>query len=313
MQTRLDGGGIGVHDPHWRETKSGLFSRMNGVRFKEDPHPKLPDCFADRHRMKTLLPGVEPPESNVKEADQRALATRPGPLPWRPESLFRTCLSSLATSEKFGWMMAAEADSRGFYRAAKRAFVSDGLAYNWTIQQTHFSSFTPILDFVHVVEHVYAAARHVRNDEKEIWQLHLQWAEACWQGRVGEVLSQLRGEQQRIGTPPADAAENDPRKIIAEAIVYFQNNAQRMDYPRYRREGLPITSALMESFVKELNHRVKGTEKFFNDGPSGEAILQVRAAALCDDNRLETHLQTRPGNPYSPNARLKPTPLATAT
>lgn len=25
MQTRLDGGGLGVHDPHWRETKNALF------------------------------------------------------------------------------------------------------------------------------------------------------------------------------------------------------------------------------------------------------------------------------------------------
>jgi len=74
------------------------------------------------------------------------------------------------------------------------------LAYNWTIQQAHFPTFTPILDFVHVVEHIYAAARHVRNDEEELWQLHLQWT---------------------------DAADNDPRKILAEAIDYFENNAQR--------------------------------------------------------------------------------------
>jgi hypothetical protein len=66
MQTRLAGGGQGVHDPHWRETKNALFLRMNGVCFEEDPHPTLPDCFADRHRMKTLLAGVEPSESYRK-------------------------------------------------------------------------------------------------------------------------------------------------------------------------------------------------------------------------------------------------------
>jgi hypothetical protein len=303
MQTRLDGGGTGVHDPHWRETKNALFLRMNGVSFREDPHPELPECFVDRHRMKTLLPGVESTEDDGKEDCQGASETRRTPSRWRPEALFRTCLSSLASSEKFGRMMAAEADSRGFYHAAKQAFVSDGLPYNWTIQQAHFPSFTPILDFVHAVEHVYAAARCVRNDQAELWRLHLQWTEACWQGRVQEVISQLRAEQQCIGQSPPDAAENDPRKIIAETIGYFQNNALRMDYPGYRREGLPVTSALMESFVKELNHRVKGTEKFWNDGPSGEAILQVRAAALCDDDRLQRHLKNRPGSPFRPNAR----------
>ena len=306
MQTRLDGGGAGVHDPHWRETKNALFLRMNGVSFKDDPHPELPKCFADRHRMKTLLPGVEEVEDDRKE-DRR---TDREPLRWRPQPLFRTCLSSLATSENFGRMMAAEADSRGFYLAAKQAFVCDGLPYNWTIQETHFPTFTPILDFVHVMEHVYAATRCARSDQAEVWQLHLQWSEACWQGRVREVLSQLRDEQRRIGKPAADAAENDPRKIIAAAIGYFENNARRMDYPAYRREGLPVTSALMESFVKELNHRVKGTEKFWNDGPNGEAILQVRAAALCDDDRLQHHLKNRPGNPFRPNARPRP-PAAT--
>jgi len=120
-------------------------------------------------------------------------------------------------------------------------------------------------------------------------------------------------EQQRIGDPPADAAENDPRKIIAEAIGYFENNARRMNYPAYRREGLPVTSALMESFVKELNQRVKGTEKFWNDGASGEAILQVRWAALCDDDRQQRHLRTRPGNPFRPNAHRHPLAVANAS
>jgi len=312
MQTRLDGGGVGVHCPHWRETKNALFIRMNGVSFQQDPHPELPECFADRHRMKTLLPGVEPAEDDRKGDRQAASGTRRELLRRRPEALFRTCLSSLTTSEKFGPMMAAEADSRGFYHAAKQAFVCDGLPYNWTIQRKHFPSFTPILDFVHAVEHVYAAARCVRNDQMELWRLHLQWTEACWQGRVREVVAELRVEQRRIGEPPADAAENDPRKIIAETIGYFENNAPRMNYPAYRREGLPVTSALMESFVKELNQRVKGTEKFWNDGVNGEAILQVRSAALCDDDRLQRHLRTRPGNPFRPNARRRPPAVANA-
>lgn len=323
MQTRLDGASTGVHNPRWRETKNALFLRMNGVSFQEDPHGELPQCFVDRHCMKTLLPGVESTQSereddrqlasDTRRPDTRRPDTRRKDSHWRPESLFRTSLSSLATSDKFGRMMAAEADSRGFYRAAKQAFVCDGLPYNWTIQQTHFPGFTPILDFVHAVEHIYAAARSVRNDQAEIWRLHLQWTDACWKGRVREVISELLAEQQRIGEPPPGADEKDPRKIIATTIGYFQNNAPRMDYPAYRRQGLPVTSALMESFVKELNRRVKGTEKFWNNGPSGEAILQVRAAALCDDDRLHRHLQNRPGNPFRPNARRHPPAVTSAS
>jgi hypothetical protein len=312
MQTRLDGGSTGVHDPHWRETKNALFLRMNGVSFSNDPHPELPQCFVDQDCMKSLLPGVEPSPSEPADGRRSAAETPRKDSGWRPESLFRTCLSSLSTSDAFGRMMAAEADSRGFYLAAKQAFVCDGLAYNWKIQKVHFPSFTPILDFVHAVEHIYAAVRSVRKDPQEIWRLHLQWIDASWKGGVQAVISDLLAEQQRIGEPPPDADENDPRKIIAATIAYFRNNASRMDYPAYRRAGLPVTSALMESFVKELNRRVKGTEKFWNYGPSGEAILQVRAAALCDDDRLQRHLQNRPGNPFRPNARRHPPAVTNA-
>jgi len=34
----------------------------------------------------------------------------------------------------------------------------------------------------------------------------------------------------------------------------------------YRREGLPITSTLVESLIKQVNQRMKGTEKFWARG-----------------------------------------------
>jgi len=112
------------------------------------------------------------------------------------------------------------------------------------------------------------------------------------------VRAELRGHRNRLGSPPTDYDGGDPRPITAETIGYFENNACRIKYPQYRCEGLPITSAHMESFVKELNYRVKATEKFWDDGISGEAILQVRAASQSDDDRLATHLRSRPGNPF---------------
>ena len=49
-----------------------------------------------------------------------------------------------------------------------------------------------------------------------------------------------------------------------------------MKYPEYRQAGLPVTTAWMESLVKEMNYRVKGTEMFWNDPHGAEAILQVQ-------------------------------------
>ena len=71
-----------------------------------------------------------------------------------------------------------------------------------------------------------------------------------------------------------------------------------MDYPRYRREGLPTTSSLVESLVGEFNARVKGRGKFWNRPLGAEPILQLRAAVLSEDERLTRHFAQRPGNPY---------------
>jgi len=309
MQTRDEGAGEGVHHPHWRETKNALFSRMKSEVFSCDPHPELPACFADRRRMKSLLSGVE--EAATAHETSEAMEEKPVE-DWRPERLFRTCLSSLTDSNAFGQMMEVEADERGFYHAQKKAFVGDGLPYNWTIWQRHFRDFTPILDFVHAVERLYEAARCLHDNAEQRWEDYLRWARACWNGQIDPVIVELEKRQDSLGLPPPDCEKTDPRKVFADAIGYFRNNASRMKYPEYRQQGLPTTSALMESLVKEINIRVKGTEKFWNDGASGEAILQIRAAVLCDDDRLTEFLSNRPGHPFHPNVKHRKKELAAA-
>ena len=306
MQTRTADAGPGVHDAHWRETKTAGFFRMKTASHDEDPHPTLPRCFADRKRMHGLLPGVgETPGEPVDELPRDHAPD------WRPEVLFRTCSASLETSERFGPMMAAEADARGFFAAERRAFLGDGLAYNWSIQRKHFPTFEPIVDFVHPVERLYAAARAMGHDDAQAWTRYVAWATAVWRGGVDEVIQELAGHGASLGPPPKDADEDDPRRVLTETLTYLRNNAPRMDYSRYRREGLPVTSALIESLVKEMNYRVKGSEKFWNDGPNGEAILQIRAALLSDDDRLTDHLRNRPGSPYA--RRSRQATLATAS
>jgi hypothetical protein len=76
-------------------------------------------------------------------------------------------------------------------------------------------------------------------------------------------------------------------------LEYVTDNAARMEYPRYRREGLPVTSTLVESLIKQFNKRVKGTEKFWLRG-GAEAILQGRAAYLSEDGRDEAFYAHRP-------------------
>ena len=69
---------------------------------------------------------------------------------------------------------------------------------------------------------------------------------------MGEVLDALAGWLRQQGID-VDAKLNadDSRQAVVDALRYLTNNRSRMNYPAYSCAGLPVTSALMESMVKE--------------------------------------------------------------
>jgi hypothetical protein len=156
------------------------------------------------------------------------------------------------------------------------------------------------VDFVHVLSYLYAAATATAAEVTERWPRSVQGMTACWPGRTGAVVTalQTRAQERGLGPPAADAPETDPGVVVARTITYLTNNLGHRDYPRYRRMGLPVTSAAVEALIKEVNYRVKGTEKFWNHPAGAEAILQVRVAMLSDDDRLDDFLAARPGSPH---------------
>ena len=165
-----------------------------------------------------------------------------------------------------------------------------------------------ITDFLPVLCYVFDAAWGVGSNEQERWSIYEKWLRACWQGRVQEVIEELRLWQGRVGVPPDGEVLNkkDPRRLVAEALSYLGNNKSRMQYPGYRRQGLPITSSLAESLVGEFNERVKDRKKFWGrpDGP--EPILQLRGAVLSEDDPLDRFFAQRLGTPYHYRKAAKP-------
>jgi hypothetical protein len=320
LQTRSDepGRGAGAHDPAWREDKVANLLTMHTEVHEQDPHPELPRCFTKKREVVELVQGVTgqgapadvtdpgeeaPPALTVFEpaADEPAEGPR-----WPPEPLVRTCQATLGSSAAFGPMVAAEAQRRNSFAAQARAFLGDGGAWIWALQRTYFPTFEPIVDLVHVLTYVYLAAKAVGGPATAVWERYLGWAEACWQGRVAAVLEELGAVLATMAAPPGgqEAKPTDPYEVIRVTIGYLANNRGRMDYPRYRRAGLPICSGLVESLIKQFNRRVKGTEKFWNP-TSAETILQLRAAYLSDDERLAKHLKSRPISPFRPYKATK--------
>lgn len=306
IRAREPGHGPGVHlaGEGWRETKNACLIKAQRKTFDHDPQPEPPACFLDPKHVAKI---VETAALSVASPRQDATASPETNTDsglafeedWRPKRLVRTVLASMASSKEFGQQMAREARRRRFFEAKAKAFLGDGLPWNWSIWKTHFADSTPILDFIHPLSYLFDTARALHASDADAWSQYHVWMRGCWQGEVGQVLEELRAWQERLGAPPAEALDNDPRKVLATTIGYLEHNQSRMGYPTYRQEGLPVTTAWMESLVKEINYRVKGTEMFWNDPEGAEAILQVRAAALCDDDRLSAHLGRRPGSPFT--------------
>src|SRR5690606_18431964 len=125
--------------------------------------------------------------------------------------------------------------------------------------------------------YLFLAAKAVHAPTQDAWDQYLVWMCGCWRGEIAQILEELRVWQTRLGVPPEDAPDTDAREILRKTIQYLANNRARMKYPEYRKQGLPVTTAWMESLVKEVNWRVKGTEMCWNNPDGAEAILQVRA------------------------------------
>jgi hypothetical protein len=308
IRTREPGNGRGVcpsGENGWRETKNASLERMilSEDVGDDDPCPDLPTTFRSAERVAKI---TEKPVSDVgKPPHGEAMRT----VYSGPKRMLRTVLASMASSDDFGPMMHREAQRRRFHESPRRAFLGDGLPWNWTIWKRHFPTFTPILDFIHAIHYVFDAAMAVADEEVEGWECYVHHITLCWQGRVDDVIRELTIVCRERGINLEEKlADDDPNKALADAVRYLSNNCSRMDYPRYRRLGMPVTSSPMESLVKQINLRVKGTEMFWDDPDGAEAILRLRAAALSDDGRLERYLENRPGCPF-----VRRSPFAIAT
>jgi hypothetical protein len=310
--TRQPGQGPGVHQQAWKETKNaGLFRMISRVS-EEDPHPELPAAFADRAQVAQLAEMATPENTEETPANRPPVdAAEASPLgpddASRPRVLVRSVLSSMADSTTFGQQIKHEATQRRLDEAPRRAFVGDGLPWNWTIHREHFADYVPILDFIHVTSYLYAAASIIDDTDDGAWDLYLSLASLCWQGESVEVIDELRSWLHQHGVwEPQTVAQDHPLRPVVDAWRYLQHNRTRMDYPAYRRQGLPVTSSLMESLVKQINLRVKGTEMFWDRPQGAERILQIRAAILSDDDRLDRYLKNRPGSPYVRRSKAQP-------
>lgn len=180
--------------------------------------------------------------------------------------------------ESFGQQLFVEAHAAGYGGAKKRVFLGDGAHWLWELAALHFPEAVRVLDWYHLSEKVHEAANAVFGEGTEESKA---WAKArldeLWEGQhrsARRAVAELRG---RLRSQPK-------REALRQLGVYLKNNAERVDYPRYRALGLPIGSGPVESACKTLvGGRCKqaGMRNWRRRG--AEAVLRLRAAQIDAD------------------------------
>jgi hypothetical protein len=133
----------------------------------------------------------------------------------RPRRLVRTAVATREGTEAFGWMAAAEAARRGFYQAPHRAIVGDGGNWIEPLGQMHFPGWVQVLDFLHLLVHLYAAATAAHRGQGHLaWRLYERMLRAAWSGKVEQAQALCSKNKPSVWAQPRPR----PRKMILAGL-----------------------------------------------------------------------------------------------
>ncbi len=172
----------------------------------------------------------------------------------------------------FGPRLFYEAWRRGWSRARKKVVLGDGAAWIWNLAHEYFPGAIEIVDLYHAREHLWELAGKLfpnREKRRRGWVSRVQ--RKLDQGRVEPLVAQLRG----IATDSAELAH----QLTLEAD-YFERNAERMRYRKFRRQGLFVGSGVIEAGCRTvIASRLKRSGMFWSVR-GANAITALRCARL---------------------------------
>jgi len=159
----------------------------------------------------------------------------------------------------------------GMDRAQRWVALTDGGAGLESFREMNFPRAERILDFYHASLYVHQAAQAgCPGAEAEAEAIAREWKELLKTRGPTELLAAWSGWEEKC-------RDAESRAALAGARTYVEKNRHRMDYPRYRADGLWIGSGAIEAGCKHvINARLKqsgmrGSER------GAEAVAQLRA------------------------------------
>ena len=195
-----------------------------------------------------------------------------------------TYTGAIETAEEFGKRIYLEVWKRGWRRAKKKVVMGDGAEWIWNLAAPYFPGAIQIVDLFHARQHLWELARKLYpNDEanQKIW-INAHQRRLLDKGKIEKLVGALRA----IHSTNAEVAE----KIRIEAD-YFENNAERMRYPQFRRQHLFVGSGVIEAGCKTvIGSRLKQSGMFWTVR-GANAILALRCCHL--NGRFEDYWEAR--------------------
>ena len=172
-----------------------------------------------------------------------------------------TFVGAIESSAEFGPRIYAEALRRGLEQAPKVVVLADGARYNWEIAARYFPDAVWIVDLYHARERLNHLCHLLKPDGGHSLS-HLQ---TCWrtmldEGRVDNIILYAEMMMPKRGKR---------RKEIEKELGYFKNNAARMDYAEYRKQGLFVGSGVVEAGCKIVIGKRLKTVGHAMDGQGG--------------------------------------------
>jgi len=161
----------------------------------------------------------------------------------KPEAI--TYCADWETAEQFRQTLWQEALVRGASCARLAAVLGDGAAWVWELASYLFPRAVQILDWYHLSEHLWQAARAVHGEGKpETEALAKQWENEVWECRSEGVEEHLR--------ELVAAGQDDSDNTLRKCADYLQTHQHRIRYSQFEAMGLPTGSGVVEGGCKHV-------------------------------------------------------------
>jgi len=195
-----------------------------------------------------------------------------------------TYIGAIETAEEFGKRLYVEAWKRGWSRAEKKVVMGDGAEWIWNLAEQHFPGAVQIVDLYHARQHLWDLARRLypNNEAGQKAWMKLHQKRLLDKGKIEKLGAAIRS----IHSTNSEVAD----KIRIEAD-YFDRNADRMRYPKFRKQHLFVGSGVIEAGCKTvIGARLKKSGMFWTVR-GANAIIALRCCHL--NGRFEDYWEQR--------------------